>query len=165
MPRPAARGFNIHSPQPSTSSTPYGSPRLVPGLLAEKDGLYMMASSDFDVLDGADEFLTPANLSGRGLRRMETRVYIPSSPAVRSTRRARPGVCYHKAIGFSPQPRTPVQGCPRCWPNPRPGGPEPPQSHVSWEQAQRPTWTPLHIGYEHDSSCRSPRRQCHPSAT
>lgn len=69
--------------------------------LAKKQGLAVAGVVDFDVLDGADEFLdTAKKLNLKAVVGIETRVYVPqfSSRVINSP--GEPGISYHMTMGF-----------------------------------------------------------------
>ncbi len=73
-------------------------------------GLYAAATTDFDVLDAADEFLDAATVLGlRAAAHIETRVYAPEFAAVETNSPGEPGICYVMGAAF---PRTPRPGMP-----------------------------------------------------
>ena len=73
-------------------------------------GLYAAATTDFDVLDAADEFLDAASELGlRAAAHVETRVYAPEFAAVETNSPGEPGICYVMGAAF---PRTPRSGMP-----------------------------------------------------
>lgn len=70
--------------------------------LSRKAGLEMAGIVDFDVLDGADEFLEAADLLGlKGCISLESRVFVPefSDHVINSP--GEPGVAYHMGVGFA----------------------------------------------------------------
>ena len=68
-------------------------------------GLYAAATTDFDVLDAADEFLEAACVLGlRAAAHIETRVYAPEFAAVETNSPGEPGISYVMGAAF---PRTP----------------------------------------------------------
>jgi hypothetical protein len=70
--------------------------------LAKRRGFKLMGIVDFDVLDGADEFLDACELvEVRGSAGIETRVYIPEFATREINSPGEPGVCYHMGIGFA----------------------------------------------------------------
>ena len=71
-------------------------------------GLYAAATTDFDVLDAADEFLDAGSQIGlRAASHIETRVYAPEFRAAETNSPGEPGVCYVMGAAF---PRTPQPG-------------------------------------------------------
>jgi hypothetical protein len=65
-------------------------------------GLLAMGIVDFDVLDGADEFLHACDTVGlRGSVGLETRVYVPEFATREINSPGEPGVCYQMGIGFT----------------------------------------------------------------
>jgi len=69
--------------------------------LAKKQGLAVAGVVDFDVLDGAEEFLDAAKkLNLKAVVGIETRVYVPqfSSRVINSP--GEPGISYHMGMGF-----------------------------------------------------------------
>ena len=72
---------------------------------AREWGLYTAATTDFDVLDAADEFLDAASVLGlRAAAHIETRVYAPEFAAAETNSPGEPGICYVMGAAF---PRTP----------------------------------------------------------
>jgi len=70
--------------------------------LAKKQGFELAGIVDFDVLDGADEFLSACELLGvRGSVGIETRVFIPEFADREINSPGEPGVSYHMGIGFT----------------------------------------------------------------
>jgi len=68
----------------------------------QRMGLQAMGIVDFDVLDGADEFLEACDLVGlRGSVGLETRVYVPEFATREINSPGEPGVCYQMGIGFT----------------------------------------------------------------
>jgi hypothetical protein len=80
----------------------YGySPTALAWLGAER-GFQAMGIVDFDVLDGADEFLYACDRVGlRGSVGMETRVFVPEFASREINSPGEPGVCYQMGIGFT----------------------------------------------------------------
>ena len=77
---------------------------------AREWGLYAAATTDFDVLDAADEFLDAASVLGlRAAAHIETRVYAPEFAAAETNSPGEPGICYVMGAAF---PRTPHPGMP-----------------------------------------------------
>ncbi len=77
--------------------------------LAKTSGYGLMGIVDFDVLDGAEEFLSACELLGvRGSVGVETRVYIPEFGAYEINSVGEPGVYYVMGIGF-PGGETPAR--------------------------------------------------------
>ena len=77
-------------------------------VLAREWGLYAAATTDFDVLDAADEFLEAAALLGlRGASHLETRVCAAEFADVETNSPGEPGICYVMGAGF---PHTPQPG-------------------------------------------------------
>ena len=73
---------------------------------AREWGLYAAATTDFDVLDAADEFLEAASLLGlRAAAHLETRVYAPEFAAVETNSPGEPGICYVMGAAFPCTPR------------------------------------------------------------
>jgi hypothetical protein len=70
--------------------------------LARKEGIKLIGSVDFDVLDAVDEFLTTCAAAGvRASSGIETRVYIPEFADREINSPGEPGVAYHMGIGFT----------------------------------------------------------------
>ena len=70
--------------------------------LAKRDGYGLIGLVDFDVLDGADEFLDACDALGvRGTVGMETRVYVPEYASKELNSPGEPGVSYQMGIGFT----------------------------------------------------------------
>ena len=70
--------------------------------LAKRRGFKLMGIVDFDVLDGAEEFLAACDrVSVRGAAEMETRVFFPEFSAYETNSPGEPGVYYHMGIGFT----------------------------------------------------------------
>jgi hypothetical protein len=70
--------------------------------LARRRGWRAVGIVDFDVLDGADEFLAACDLAGvRGCAGIETRVYLPQFATREINSPGEPGVAYHVGIGFT----------------------------------------------------------------
>jgi hypothetical protein len=70
--------------------------------LAKRRGYRLMGIVDFDVLDGAEEFLTACETLGvRGSVGMETRVFVPEFASREINSPGEPGVFYHMGIGFT----------------------------------------------------------------
>ena len=77
---------------------------------AREWGLYAAATTDFDVLDAADEFLEAASVLGlRAAAHIETRVYAPEFAAVETNSPGEPGISYVMGAAF---PRTPLPDMP-----------------------------------------------------
>jgi hypothetical protein len=69
--------------------------------LGKRRGFKLMGIVDFDVLDGADEFLDACEVVGlRGSAGIETRVFVPEYASQEINSPGEPGVCYHMGIGF-----------------------------------------------------------------
>lgn len=70
--------------------------------LGRKKGYKIMGIVDFDVLDGAGEFLDACDIvEQRGSAGIETRVYIPEFATREINSPGEPGVYYHMGIGFA----------------------------------------------------------------
>ena len=70
--------------------------------LAKRRGFRLMGIVDFDVLDGADEFLDACKVVGvRGSAGIETRVFLPEFATREINSPGEPGVYYHMGIGFT----------------------------------------------------------------
>lgn len=70
--------------------------------LAKKRGWRAAGMVDFDVLDGADEFLQACDLAGvRGSVGIETRVFVPEFATREINSPGEPGIYYHMGIGFT----------------------------------------------------------------
>lgn len=70
--------------------------------LAKRRGYRLMGIVDFDVLDGAEEFLAACERVGvRGSVGMETRVFVPEFASHEINSPGEPGVFYHMGIGFT----------------------------------------------------------------
>src|SRR3970040_2106063 len=70
--------------------------------LAKRRGIKLMGIVDFDVLDGADEFLEACDLLGLGgSAGIETRVFIPEFATREINSPGEPGISYHMGIGFA----------------------------------------------------------------
>ena len=73
---------------------------------AREWGLYAAATTDFDVLDAADEFLEAASVLGlRAAAHIETRVYAPEFAALETNSPGEPGICYVMGAAFPHTPR------------------------------------------------------------
>ena len=80
----------------------YGYSPTALGWLAKRRGFKLMGIVDFDVLDGADEFLDACEAVGvRGTAGIETRVYIPEFATREINSPGEPGISYHMGIGFT----------------------------------------------------------------
>lgn len=78
---------------------------------AREWGLYAAATTDFDVLDAADEFLDAASVLGlRAAAHIETRVYAPEFAAAETNSPGEPGICYVMGAAFphTPHPDMPT---------------------------------------------------------
>jgi len=70
--------------------------------LAKRRGFKLMGIVDFDVLDGADEFLDGCEAVGvRGSTGIETRVFLPEFITREINAPGEPGIYYHMGIGFT----------------------------------------------------------------
>jgi len=70
--------------------------------LAKRRGFKLMGIVDFDVLDGADEFLDGCEAVGvRGSTGIETRVLLPEFITREINAPGEPGIYYHMGIGFT----------------------------------------------------------------
>jgi len=70
--------------------------------LAKRRGFKLMGIVDFDVLDGADEFLDACEAVGvRGSTGIETRVFLPEFITREINAPGEPGIYYHMGIGFT----------------------------------------------------------------
>ena len=70
--------------------------------LARRRGFRLAGIVDFDVLDGADEFLDACEAAGvRGSAGIETRVFVPEYAAREINSPGEPGVCYHMGVGLT----------------------------------------------------------------
>ena len=70
--------------------------------LAKRRGVKLMGIVDFDVLDGADEFLDGCEAVGMcGSVGMETRVFLPEFATRETNSPGEPGIYYHMGIGFT----------------------------------------------------------------
>jgi hypothetical protein len=70
--------------------------------LAKKTGLAVAGIVDFDVLDGADEFLQAAGQLGlKACVGMESRVFVPEFAKKVINSPGEPGISYHMGIGFT----------------------------------------------------------------
>ncbi|MFA6185700.1 MAG: PHP domain-containing protein [Phycisphaerae bacterium] len=69
--------------------------------LAKKSGLAAAGVVDFDVLDGADEFLAAAKMLGlKACAGMESRVFVPEFATRVINSPGEPGIAYHMGVGF-----------------------------------------------------------------
>ena len=69
--------------------------------LARKAGLAFAGIVDFDVLDGADEFLEAGRLIGlKTCVSLESRVFVPEFATHVMNSPGEPGVSYHMGVGF-----------------------------------------------------------------
>ncbi len=69
--------------------------------LARKAGLAVAGIVDFDVLDGADEFLEAGRLIGlKNCASVESRVFVPEFATHVINSPGEPGVAYHMGVGF-----------------------------------------------------------------
>ena len=69
--------------------------------LARKAGLAVAGITDFDVLDGLDEFLEACRMLGlKGCVGMETRVFIPEFADKVINSPGEPGISYHMGVGI-----------------------------------------------------------------
>ena len=69
--------------------------------LARKAGLAVAGIVDFDVLDGADEFLEAGRLIGlKTCASLESRVFVPEFATQAINSPGEPGVAYHMGVGF-----------------------------------------------------------------
>jgi hypothetical protein len=69
--------------------------------LGRKSGWGAAGIADFDVLDGAEEFLSAsAALNLRASAGMETRVYVPEFADLVINSPGEPGISYHMGVGF-----------------------------------------------------------------
>ena len=69
--------------------------------LARKAGLAVAGIVDFDVLDGADEFLEAGRLIGlKNCASLESRVFVPEFARQVINSPGEPGVAYHMGVGF-----------------------------------------------------------------
>ncbi|HYA75007.1 MAG TPA: hypothetical protein VEF36_17820, partial [Roseiarcus sp.] len=69
--------------------------------LARKAGLAVAGIVDFDVLDGADEFLAAGRLIGlKTCASLESRVFVPEFATRVINSPGEPGVAYHMGVGF-----------------------------------------------------------------
>ena len=88
-------GYNAYGYSPSKAAW-----------LACKHRLAVAGIIDFDVLDGLDEFLEAAKLTGiKACAGMETRVYVPEYADKEINSPGEPGIAYHIGIGFPRVPR------------------------------------------------------------
>ncbi len=70
--------------------------------LAKAEGIKLLGTVDFDVLDAVDEFLDACDQIGvRGSCGVETRVFIPEYADREINSPGEPGVYYHMGIGFT----------------------------------------------------------------
>jgi hypothetical protein len=70
--------------------------------LARKAGLAVAGIVDFDVLDGADEFLAAGRLIGlKSCASLESRTFVPEFAAYVINSPGEPGVAYHMGVGFA----------------------------------------------------------------
>jgi len=70
--------------------------------LARRKGFQLIGITDFDVLDGVDEFMAACDEAGvRGTAGVETRVYVPEFATREINSPGEPGVKYHMGIGFT----------------------------------------------------------------
>ena len=68
---------------------------------ARKAGLAFAGIVDFDVLDGADEFLAAGRLIGlKTCVSLESRVFVPEFATRVINSPGEPGVSYHMGVGF-----------------------------------------------------------------
>ncbi len=97
---PAREAVNMHC-HTFFSFNGYGYSPTALAWLGRQLGLMAMGIVDFDVLDGADEFLRACDLVGlRGSVGIETRVFIPEFATREINSPGEPGVCYQMGIGF-----------------------------------------------------------------
>jgi hypothetical protein len=99
LPRPGDE-VNLHA-HTFFSYNAYGYSPSKFAWLARKAGLAFAGIVDFDVLDGADEFLAAGRLIGlKTCVSVESRVFVPefASRAINSP--GEPGVSYHMGVGF-----------------------------------------------------------------
>jgi hypothetical protein len=88
-------GYNAYGYSPSKAA-----------FLASKHRLAVAGIIDFDVLDGLDEFLNAAKLTGvKACVGMETRVFVNEYADKEINSPGEPGIAYHIGIGFPCAPR------------------------------------------------------------
>lgn len=93
--KPVGRRVNLHA-HTFFSFNCYGYSPSKFAWLAKKEGLAAAGIVDFDVLDGADEFLdAAAALNVRGCASIETRVYVPEFSDLVINSPGEPGIAYH----------------------------------------------------------------------
>jgi len=69
--------------------------------LARKEGLTVVGTTDFDVLDALDEFREACRLLDlKGCSGLETRVYVPEFSTRVINSPGEPGISYHMGVGF-----------------------------------------------------------------
>ena len=109
MPRPVAPDagapVNMHLHTFFSFNIAGSSPSHV-AVQARRWGLYAAATTDFDVLDAADEFLEAAAVLGlRAAAHIETRAYAPEFATVETNSPGEPGICYVMGAAFPHTPR------------------------------------------------------------
>jgi hypothetical protein len=98
---PGLEAVNMHC-HTFFSFNGYGYSPTALAWLGRRKGFQAMGIVDFDVLDGADEFLQACDLVGlRGSVGLETRVYVPEFATREINSPGEPGVCYQMGIGFT----------------------------------------------------------------
>ena len=98
---PKKTPYNLHC-HTFCSYNGYGySPSYIAWLACRKQW-FAAGIVDFDVLDGADEFLSAAEtLDVRGVCGLETRAYVADLAQAEINSPGEPGVAYHMGIGFT----------------------------------------------------------------
>ncbi len=98
---PSSRGVNLHC-HTVFSYNGYGHSPTSLAWLAAEQGWRMLATVDFDVLDGVEETLAACDRVGvRGAAGIETRTYLPEFSAYETNSPGEPGVFYHIGVGFT----------------------------------------------------------------
>ena len=99
LPRPGGE-VNLHA-HTFFSYNAYGYSPSKFAWLARKAGLAVAGIVDFDVLDGAEEFLEAGRLIGlKTCASLESRVFVPEFATRVINSPGEPGVAYHMGVGF-----------------------------------------------------------------
>ena len=94
------RFVNLHC-HTSFSYNAYGYSPSKLAWLARKEGLAVVGTVDFDVLDALDEFRQACRLLGlKGCSGLETRVFVPEFATRVINSPGEPGISYHMGVGF-----------------------------------------------------------------
>ncbi len=97
------RFFNLHC-HSFFSYNGYGFSPSALVWIALKNNFYALGLVDFDVLDGADEFLNSCNeCEIKGCAGFETRIYVPQFAKHEINSPGEPGISYHIGMGFISQ--------------------------------------------------------------